>query len=339
MSKIALQNFLLICLIFSSIKCENPDYKIISTGNGFFKGLRQRTLYENREYFSFRGIPYAKPPLNDLRFQLPEKPDPWIDIKSVLETGYDCVQLNPFRESEIIGDEDCLFLNVYTPNVDPNKKLPVMFFIHGGGYFDSSSSEAFYGPDFLMEENVILVTINYRLGPLGFLSIDGLPKNVGLHDQLLALKWVNENIHNFGGDENEITIFGESAGASSVHFLILSPLSNNCFKRAILQSGTALDTWAYGDSQHNQNEMMMNYGLDKGDLIKFLKSVDAKTFIRDNFVNPFPTDPGERGYRLVFKPVVDDWLITDNPKSIIDKSIDGLTDVMIGYSSKVRNLI
>lgn len=338
MSKIIFLNFVLICLNFafsSSIKCENQHFKIISTESGIFKGLRQTTLYENEEYFSFRGIPYAKPPLNDLRFQLPEKSDPWNNIKSVLATGSECVQLNPLNQSEIIGDEDCLFLNVYTPDFAPNKKLPVMFFIHGGGYFDSSSSETFYGPDFLIEENVILVTINYRLGPLGFLSIDGLPKNVGLHDQLLALKWVNENIHNFGGDEKEITIFGESAGACSVHFLILSPLSNNCFKRAILQSGTALDTWAYGDSHHNQNEMMMNYGVGKGDLIQFLKSVDAKKFIRETFVDPFPTDPGERGYSLTFKPVVDDWLIKDNPRSIIDEPIDSSIDVMIGYSSEV----
>lgn len=330
-----------LCLNFFvySIKCENPDFKFISTDNGFYKGLRQRTLYENKEYFSFRGIPYANAPINGLRFELPEKYSSWIGVKDVLKTGSDCTQINPFNTSEIIGDEDCLFLNVYTPNVTLTKKLPVMFFIHGGGYYESSSSELFYGPDFFIEENVVLVTINYRLGPLGFLSMDGLPKNVGLYDQLLALKWVNENIECFGGDKNEITIFGESAGASSVHFLIISPLSKTFFKRAIMQSGTALDTWAYGDFYHNQTKMMNTFAGIKGyngDLIRFLKNIDAKKFIRETFLSPLPTDPGERGYSVLFKPVVDGAFITDNPRSVLDR-LNNSIDVMFGYSSKVTN--
>lgn len=337
MFKIVLWNFVLCLNFFFSIKCENQDFKIISTDNGFYRGLRQKTLYENKEYFSFRGIPYANAPINHLRFELPEKYSAWISVKDVLKTGSDCIQINPLNTSEIIGDEDCLFLNVYTPNVDLIKKLPVMFFIHGGGYFESSSSELFYGPDFLIEENIVLVTINYRLGPLGFLSVDELPKNVGLYDQLLALKWVNENIQSFGGDKNEITIFGESAGACSVHFLIMSPLSNTFFKRAIMQSGTALDAWAYGDFFHNQTKMMNTFGAVKGyngDLISFLKNIDAKKLIRETFLSPSPTDPGERGYSLLFKPVIDGAFITDNSKPVLDRFNNSI-DVMLGYSSKV----
>ena len=142
-----------------------------------------------------------------------------------------------------IGEEDCLVLNIYVPeNVINNKndeKLPVMIWIHGGGLMTGSGSLLDYDPVYLVNKNVAIVTINYRLGPFGFLSMgtDSVPGNAGFRDQVMAMKWVQKNIADFGGDPDSVTIFGESAGALSTSTHLLSPMSEGLFQRAILQSG------------------------------------------------------------------------------------------------------
>ena len=141
------------------------------------------------------------------------------------------------------GEEDCLMLNIYVPEHDFESALPVMAWIHGGALIVGSNRIKSQGPQEFMDRNVIIVTINYRLGPLGFLSLgtDQVPGNAGLRDQSMALKWVNKNIASFGGDPEMVTIFGESAGALSVHLHLISPLSQGLFHRAIIQSSTALE--------------------------------------------------------------------------------------------------
>lgn len=144
------------------------------------------------------------------------------------------------------GQENCLVLNVHTPlDLTPDALLPVMFFIHGGGYFQGSGSRFIYGPNYLVTKGVILVTINYRLNIQGFLCL-GLkeaPGNAGMKDQVAALKWVQKNIRAFGGDPDNVTLFGESAGANSVSYHILSPMSKGLFHKAIAQSGSSLAAW------------------------------------------------------------------------------------------------
>ena len=145
-----------------------------------------------------------------------------------------------------IGEEDCLVLNIYVPeNVIINKKdekLPVMIWIHGGGLMTGSGSLLDYDPVYLVNKNVAIVTINYRLGPFGFLSMgtDSVPGNAGFRDQVMAMKWVQENIADFGGNPDSVTIFGESAGALSASTHLLSPMSEGLFQRAILQSGVKM---------------------------------------------------------------------------------------------------
>lgn len=148
---------------------------------------------------------------------------------------------------EIEGSEDCLYLNVYTPHrPKTDGLLPVMIFFHGGGWECGSGISAFYGPDFFMDHDVILIGANFRLGPLGFMSTgkDDCPGNFGLKDQVMTLKWIQENIRAFGGDPNSVTVFGESAGGASATYHMMSPLSKGLFHRAISQSGTNLDPWA-----------------------------------------------------------------------------------------------
>lgn len=143
----------------------------------------------------------------------------------------------------VSGDEDCLYLNIYTPKIDPNANLDVIFFIHGGCFMFNYAG--FQGPEYLLDKDVVYVSVNYRLGPLGFLSTedDVVPGNNGMKDQIFALEWVKKYIKYFGGNPNSITITGMSAGGASVHFHYLSPKSRGLFHRGISQSGTLLNPW------------------------------------------------------------------------------------------------
>jgi len=203
-----------------------------------------RESRKGRPIASFEGIPYAKPPLGDLRFQAPEPAEPWKGVLEVKKPGPVCVQRNLyFGQKDVVGSEDCLQLNVYAPdNVDAARRLDVMVWIHGGGWISGSGD--IYGPEYLADADVILVTFNYRLGPLGFLSTgdDVVPGNAGLKDMVQALRWVQKNIAAFGGNPDSVTIFGESAGGASVHHLMLSPLAKGLFHKAISQSGVAFTT-------------------------------------------------------------------------------------------------
>lgn len=221
---------------------------LANTVYGPLQGVHMTTR-NGRQFSAFLGIPYAAPPVGPLRFQKPQPAIRWDGVRDASLEGNYCIQANyffPNIQSLIVGDEDCLFLNVYTPNLNPSKLLPVMFYIHGGGFRVNSDSIRLHGPEFLLDKDIVLVVINYRLAAFGFLSTEDsvVPGNMGLKDQTFAMKWVQQNIINFGGNPYEVTIFGNSAGASCVHLHMMSPLSNGIFKRAISQSGSALSAFA-----------------------------------------------------------------------------------------------
>ncbi|KAK7870484.1 hypothetical protein R5R35_000756 [Gryllus longicercus] len=221
---------------------EGERFATLSVRQGALRGRRRCTPAGNA-FLSFQGVPYAKPPVGELRFKAPVPLGAWSGVRDAIEPGNQCVQYDGFAKA-IVGDEDCLFLNVFTPCLSSESangtSLAVLFWIHGGGFLSGSSN--MFQPDPFMDNGVILVTINYRIGPLGFLGLDTLeaPGNAGLKDQRMALLWVKENISVFGGDPNNITLFGQSAGGASVHFHVLSPLSKGLFRRAVVQSGSAL---------------------------------------------------------------------------------------------------
>lgn len=231
------------CILFLSAVICNPVVRIT---NGAIRGQTLKSR-DGRDFYSFTSIPYAKPPINELRFKPPETVDSWDGILDATKESNMCIQNNhfflPIRHL-ILGEEDCLYLNVYTPNI--NGKFPVMFWIHGGGFLGGHSGSNVFGAEYFMDKDVVLVSINYRLGLFGFISTedDVIPGNYGLKDQVLALRWVQENIAKFGGDPGQVTIFGESAGGASTGYHLLSPLSKGLFHKAILQSGTPLCRWA-----------------------------------------------------------------------------------------------
>ncbi len=194
----------------------------------------------------FRGIPYAQAPVRDLRFRAPRPVELWDATRDATDFGHVAPQItNPaldavMEDEEQTQDEDCLYLNVWTPQLD-GAQLPVMVWIHGGAFTIGSGSSPLYDGQHLARRGVVVVTINYRLGALGFLRVPGadgdVEANWGMLDQAAALEWVRDEIASFGGDPGNVTIFGESAGGMSVGSLMASPLARGLFRRAILESG------------------------------------------------------------------------------------------------------
>ncbi|KAK5646998.1 hypothetical protein RI129_005462 [Pyrocoelia pectoralis] len=277
-----------------------------------------------KEFLAYMSIRYAEPPVGKLRFQPPVPVKPWSGTLNGSKIHGKCPQRAIYTKADKTeGDEDCLFINVYTP-LDVRDGLPVMVYIHGGGYRTGCGSYNCYGPNVLLERDVILVAFNYRLGPLGFLSTgdSGVPGNNGLKDQNLALRWVKNNIHHFGGNPDRITIFGQSAGGASVHLHILSPKSQGLFQSAILQSGSALMCWAFDRNQNvvftkslakslkcptTSNPMMINCLMQKSPY----QIIDADVNQRKWSIDP----------TITFKPTVEDDIdsgfITQHPINII----------------------
>ncbi|CAH0690199.1 unnamed protein product [Spodoptera exigua] len=251
---------------------------IVFTQLGALRGrkLVTRTTAQT-PYYSFKGIRYAQPPRGSLRFRPPAPLEPWSGIRDALEEGAVCPHRFMLFDT-YKGDEDCLFLNVYTPALPDkmsgyNPKLAVMVWIHGGAFAMGSGNAFLYGPDHLVGAGVVLVTLNYRLGALGFLSLENeeVSGNMGLKDQVMALKWVRDNIEAFGGDPARITIFGESAGAASVHLHMLSPASQGLFHGAIAQSGVALAPWALAhEPRARAFELGRELGIDTNNTAELL---------------------------------------------------------------------
>jgi para-nitrobenzyl esterase len=241
--KIAIGTLVAMVFSASTISLSAADDSVISTQSG---PLRRITSGPVNQYL---GIPYAAPPLGARRW-LPPKPfGQWQGVFPATRFGSECPQVDPFSNNEF-GSENCLFLNVYTPRPkDDSQALPVMVWIHGGALITGGGD--LYDPAPLVERGVIVVTINYRLGLLGFfahpaLDAEGhLNANYGLMDQQLALKWVRRNIAAFGGDPARVTIFGESAGGQSVHMQLASPGAAGLFQRAIAESGSFDDFQDY----------------------------------------------------------------------------------------------
>ncbi|XP_077300183.1 juvenile hormone esterase [Arctopsyche grandis] len=311
------------------------DAPSVKTTLGTLRGrLLTTKTNPRRQYYSFKGVRYAQPPTGMFRFRAPRPLEPWQGTRDALEEGSVCphkfILFDTFK-----GEEDCLFLNVYTPllpdtSTNANPKLPVMVWFHGGGFAMGSGNSFFYGPDYLVAENVVLVTINYRLGTLGFLSLQNeeVPGNAGLKDQVLALKWVKNNIEFFGGDPGQVTIFGESAGAASVQYLMLSPMANGLYHKAISQSGWTLCPWALAE---NPRERAFSLGRVLGmdttspdQLLGFLRAMPSETLVVAA-QKILTKDDARKNIGIPFVPVIEpnidpsinDIFLSKHPKNVL----------------------
>ncbi|XP_019889012.2 esterase E4-like isoform X1 [Ooceraea biroi] len=256
---------------------------IVTVKQGKLQGILQENVLGSH-YVAFKGIPFAAPPVGELRFKDPEPPASWDGIRDASENGGDvCSQLDPFTKT-VIGGEDCLYLNVYVSReLYGTTRNPVMVWIHGGAYLVGSGNDILYRPDYLLAKGVILVCVNYRLGAFGFLNLghETASGNQGLKDQIAALKWVKENIRVFGGDPGNITVFGISAGGACAHLLTLSPVSKDLFHKAIFQSGISTCTWAIEENQPEANSFKLasilgNDSKDPETVVEFLRTVPAE---------------------------------------------------------------
>ncbi|XP_057193649.1 neuroligin-2a isoform X1 [Triplophysa rosa] len=353
--------------------CQRIDpgtkYPTVTTNYGKLRGIKKEL---NNEILGpveqYLGVPYATAPIGDRRFQPPEAPGSWQEVRNATQFAPVCPQnlhgvlpeiMLPvwFTDSLDVAatyiqnqSEDCLYLNIYVPTEDgpltkkhdestlnrprdedirDRRKKPVMLFIHGGSYMEGTGN-MFDASVLAAYGNVIVVTMNYRLGVLGFLSTgdQSAKGNYGLLDQIQALRWLNENIGHFGGDPERITIFGSGAGASCVNLLILSHHSEGLFQRAISQSGSAISSWSINYQPLKYTKILARkvgctYG-ETADLVDCLR--------RKNFRELVDQDIQPARYHIAFGPVVDGDVVPDDPEILMQQGEFLNYDLLIGVN-------
>ncbi|KAM6151307.1 neuroligin-4, X-linked isoform 2-T2 [Rhynchocyon petersi] len=329
------------------------QYPVVNTNYGKIRGLRtplpNEILGPVEQYL---GVPYASPPTGERRFQPPEPPSSWTGVRNATQFAAVCPQ--HLDERSLLHDmlpiwftanldtlmtyvqdqnEDCLYLNIYVPTEDDihdqNSKKPVMVYIHGGSYMEGTGN-MIDGSILASYGNVIVITINYRLGVLGFLSTgDQAAKgNYGLLDQIQALRWIEENVGAFGGDPKRVTIFGSGAGASCVSLLTLSHYSEGLFQKAIIQSGTALSSWAVNYQPAKYTRILADKVgcnmLDTTDLVECLRNKNHKELIQQTIA--------PATYHIAFGPVIDGDVIPDDPQILMEQGEFLNYDIMLGVN-------
>ena len=297
-------------LLVAPVMGMAADPLIVKTEQGKVHG---KTINDGKVR-AWMGLPYAAPPVGDLRWKAPQPAAKWSGERDATNYGAHCAQNRVFEDmifQDKGGSEDCLFLNVYAPaTADSKAKLPVMFWIHGGGFSGGASNEPRHNGDFLPLKGVVLVTINYRLGVFGFLATTDLAKeqegaagNYGMMDMVAALKWTKANIAEFGGDPGNVTIFGESAGSLAVCTLMASPMAQGLFHKVIGESGAAVGSGSLSYPKLADAQL-------RGD--KWESGLNVKSLAE---LRALPTqailDAAKKGGMIGFWPDVDGKLLTE----------------------------
>ncbi|XP_076879515.1 neuroligin-1 isoform X4 [Brachyhypopomus gauderio] len=356
----------------ASQKLDEAD-PVVTTVYGKLRGFKKELNNEILgPVIQFLGVPYAAPPTGERRFQPPEPPVSWPEVRNATQFGPVCPQtvlegrlpdvMLPVwftNGLEVVSSyvqdqsEDCLFLNIYVPTEDgpltkkhnddlgdndgaededireSGSPKPVMVFIHGGSYMEGTGN-IFDGSILASYGNVIVITLNYRLGVLGFLSTgDQAAKgNYGLLDQIQALRWTSENIAFFGGDPLRITVFGSGAGASCVNLLTLSHYSEGLFQRAIAQSGTALSSWAVSFQPAKYAHMLAKkVGCSLQDTVELVQCLQKK-----HYKELVEQDIQPARYHIAFGPVIDGDVIPDDPQILMEQGEFLNYDIMLGVN-------
>ncbi|MDR0763071.1 MAG: carboxylesterase family protein [Bacteroidales bacterium] len=323
---------LLSCIAALFVACANNDISIIKVDGGQIEGSLEDSVYV------FKGIPFAAPPVGELRWKAPQPVISWDGILKADKFAPSCPQIAMIPGTDKLElSEDCLYLNIWTPAKNGNEKLPVMVWIYGGGFAMGSASLPIYSGDELAKNGVILVTITYRVGALGFLahpeltaeSPDKVSGNYGLLDQIAALKWVQKNIEAFGGDPDKVTIFGESAGAISVSMLCASPLAKGLFCGAISESGGS-----FGPVRAVRgSDGIQPLQAAEQDGLAFARRMGANSIaeLRKTEPEKWLSDPSAQ--MGGFWPVVDGYVITDDQYKLYEQGKYNDVNVLIGTNS------
>lgn len=335
------------CLSISAIICRSqvpsppgapPPELTLEAGTleGIHFGAAQNEV-------AFLGVPYAAPPVGDLRWKPPQSVKKWDGTRKAVQFGAACPQLAAGWLPYIGWNEDCLYLNVWTTQISASEKLPVIVYFHGGSNTAGYSQLTPLGPA-LAPLGIIVVSANYRLGPMGFLALPALSAesehhssgNYGLLDQIQALKWVRENISRFGGDSGRITVMGQSAGAVDVCLLMASPMAAGLFQRAILESGDCQGTFnedirtpihyneISGSGESSGEHLAADLGIANGpDVLQKLRSLPADKILQI----------GGQDRQIHFGAIVDGWVVPEQPAKTFAEGREIHVAVLVGSNT------
>jgi len=311
---------------------------IVKTDAGSVAGFEQGGL---RVY---TGIPFAAPPVGDLRWRPPAPVQHWEGVKQATAFSPACPQ--PLAADPALNQsEDCLYLNVWTPAKSADEKLPVMVFLYGGAFGKIAGSMPLYNGTALAQKGVVVVTTNYRVGALGFLahpeldieSSNNVSGNYGLLDQIAALQWVQQNIDKFGGDPSRVTVFGQSAGGESILIHLASPQSRGLFSQAIVESGTFWKNGAEINALYTKadaEQLGESYAHDLGypgpGAIAGMRKLPYQDLTN---ATPWPPSPFEMVSSKHFEPTIDGWLIPDAPETIFRLHQQNQVPLLIGNNA------
>ncbi len=349
---------LLLALIFFTFACDSSPQKTevrestaaaekadiseapplattVEVTGGTIEGVEQDGI------FMYKGIPFAAPPIGDLRWKAPSPVEPWTGVKKTDTFCNACMQASNAMGNTAPVSEDCLYINVWTPAKKTDEKLPVIYWVHGGGYSGGSASTPMYDGTGFAKKGVILVSVAYRLGPFGFLAHPELSQEsghgsgtYGMQDMIAGLKWVKENITRFGGDPSNITIFGHSAGGAAISLLAATPLTKDLFHRAICmsggsftplqvskQTGIGLGIPALKLAEQNGDEFLKTLGVAD---IKAARALSAED-IQNKLTG------GMGGMR--FRPAADGYVISNDLYSLYEAGNFNYTPILLGHTS------
>ncbi|MEP7251597.1 MAG: carboxylesterase family protein [Ginsengibacter sp.] len=316
---------------FNASSQQTPSSLQVKTINGIIEGLHESGIR------TFKGVPFAQPPVGDLRWQEPQPLKNWSGIRKADKFGPRAMQKPLFSDMQFRSNgvsEDCLYLNIWTPAKSAGDKLPVLVYFYGGGFVAGDGSEYRYDGESMARHGIVAITVNYRLGIFGFFSHPELTKesphhasgDYGLLDQSAALKWVQRNIAAFGGDPKKITIAGESAGSFSVSAQMASPLSRNIIAGAIGESGSLLgkqSTTSLSAAEEIGEKFAKSIGAES---LKALRNIPAEELL------DAASKPGTR-----FPVTVDGYFLPKSPVQIFEAGQEAHVPLLVGWNSEEGN--
>ena len=320
------------------------DNAEVVTTAGTVRGSREQAGKSERTISVFRGVPYAAPPLGALRFKAPQPPDPWSGIRETTQATPSPMQStnNPFSgviPGNLVGavSEDCLTVDIWTPAV-LGEQVPVLVWVYGGAYLTGGSTLVTYdGSTLAADHGVVVVSVNYRLGAMGFLWLDDqrAEANCGLRDQLAALQWVRDNVAAFGGDPSNVTVFGESAGAGSLLHLVTAPGATDVLRRCILQS-PGVDFTLLPDVASRVTDIFLRHvGVDRGELER-LWNLPAEAIVDAQEATLLETLLTISS--MPFHPVVDGDFLSATPSTAFANGAAADMDLLVSWTAEEMRL-